>query len=123
MGLNLHFCRRSYDGQTGMARSTRLILIKNIYTLWGRKHFDLFYSSLWARSTRLVIHRPFIRTDRQTDRRSDIARSTRLVILIRYIYFMGSETLPSALYTLWGRKRFLLSVRFFMGSETLPSNI
>jgi len=27
------------DGQTDMARSTRLvILIKNIYTLWGRKH-------------------------------------------------------------------------------------
>jgi len=30
------------DGQTDMARSTRLvILIKNIYTLWGRKRFLL----------------------------------------------------------------------------------
>jgi len=30
------------DGQTDMARSTRLvILLKNIYTLWGRKRFLL----------------------------------------------------------------------------------
>jgi len=30
------------DGQTDMARSTRVgILIKNIYTLWGRKCFPL----------------------------------------------------------------------------------
>jgi len=30
------------DGQTDMARSTRLvILINNIYTLWGRKRFLL----------------------------------------------------------------------------------
>jgi len=30
----------SSDGQTDMARSTRLVmLIKNIYTLWGRKRF------------------------------------------------------------------------------------
>jgi len=34
------------DGQTDMARSTRLvILIKNIYTLWGRKRFCLLYTS------------------------------------------------------------------------------
>jgi len=39
----------------------------------------------------------FIRTDRQTDR----ARSTRLVILFKNIY------------TLWGRKRFLLPVTYF----------
>jgi len=30
------------DGQTGIASSTRLvILVKNIYTLWGRKRFLL----------------------------------------------------------------------------------
>jgi len=39
----------------------------------------------------------FIRTDGQTYRQTDIARSTRLVILIKNIY------------TLWGRKRFLLT--------------
>jgi len=51
-----------------------------------------------ARSTRLVI------------RQTDMARSTRLVMLDeKYIYFMVSETLPSGnIYTLWGRKRFLL---------------
>jgi len=33
---------RLTDGKTDMARSTRLvILIKNIYTLWGRKRFLL----------------------------------------------------------------------------------
>jgi len=36
----------------------------------------------------------FIRTDEQTD----MARSTWLVILIRNIYFMGSETLPFTCY-------------------------
>jgi len=40
----------------------------------------------------------FIRTDKQTD----MARLTRLVILIKntYIYFMGTETYPSACYIL-----------------------
>jgi len=51
----------------------------------------------------------FIRTDRRTDGRIDgqteMARSTRLVVLIKNIY------------TLWGRKRFLLPVTYF------PTNI
>jgi len=46
----------------------------------------------------------FIRTDRQTD----IARSTRLVILIKNIY------------TLWGRKRFLLPVTYFPTKIVYP---
>jgi len=44
-------------------------------------------------------------TDRQTDGQMDMAISTRLVILIKNIY------------TLWGRKRFLLPVTYF------PTNI
>jgi len=31
-----------------------------------------------------------------------------------YIYFMGPKTLPSAIYTLWGRKRFL---RYILSDE------
>jgi len=54
----------------------------------------------------------FIRTDRQTDRRSDgqtdMARSTRLVILIKNIH------------TLWGRKRFLLPVTYFRTNLVYP---
>jgi len=66
-----------------------VILIKNIYTLWGRKQ----------------------RTDRRTDGQTDMARSTPLLIPDQeYIYFMGSETLPSA-------EEYI----YFMGSETLPS--
>jgi len=46
----------------------------------------------------------FIRTDGQTD----MARSTRLVILIKNIY------------TLWGRKRFLLPVTYFPTNLVYP---
>jgi len=46
----------------------------------------------------------FIRTDRQTD----MARSTRLVILIKNIY------------TLWGRNRFLLPVTYFPTNLVYP---
>jgi len=46
----------------------------------------------------------FIRTDGQTD----MARSTRLVILIKNIY------------TLWGRKRFLLPVTYFPTNLVTP---
>jgi len=46
----------------------------------------------------------FIRTDRQTD----MARSTRLVILIKNMY------------TLWGRKRFLLPVTYFPTNLVYP---
>jgi len=36
------------DGQTDMARSTRLgMLIKNIYTLWGRKRFLQGYKNVY----------------------------------------------------------------------------
>jgi len=41
------------------------------------------------------------RSSGQTDGQTDMARSTRLVILIKEIY------------TLWGRKRFLLPVTYF----------
>jgi len=38
----IYFMGSETDGQTDMARSTRLvILIKNIYTLWGRNRFLL----------------------------------------------------------------------------------
>jgi len=54
----------------------------------------------------------FIRTGGQTDRRSDgqtdMARSTWLVILIKNIY------------TLWGRKRFLLPVTNFSTNLVYP---
>jgi len=54
----------------------------------------------------------FIRTDGQTDRpadgQTDMARSTRLVILIKNIY------------SLWGRKRFLLSVTYFPMNLVYP---
>jgi len=43
----------------------------------------------------------FILTDGRTDGQTDMGRSTRLVILIKNIY------------TLWGRKRFLLPVTYF----------
>jgi len=46
----------------------------------------------------------FIRTDGQMD----LARSTRLVILIKNIYF------------LWGRKRFLLPVTYFPTNLVYP---
>jgi len=46
----------------------------------------------------------FIRTDTQTD----MARSTRLVILIKNIY------------TLWGKKRFLLPVTYFPTNLAYP---
>jgi len=46
----------------------------------------------------------FIRTDRQTD----MAKSTRLVILIKNIYI------------LWGRKRFLLPVTYFPTNLVYP---
>jgi len=82
-----------------MARSTRLVMLINIYTFWGRKRF-----------LRLI--------DSASDPDQEY-KSTRLVILIKNIctlwgrkrfllpVFMRSETLPSAC--------------FFMGSETLPS--
>jgi len=43
-----------------------------------------------------------VHPDGQTDEKTDMARSTRLVIQIKdvCIYFMGSETLPSACYIL-----------------------
>jgi len=47
-------------------------------------------------------------TDRRTDRQTDMARSTRLVILIMNIY------------TLWGRKRFLLPVTYFPTNLVYP---
>jgi len=51
----------------------------------------------------------FIRTDGRTDgTRRDMARSTRLVILIKNIY------------TLWGRKRFLLPVTYFSTNLVYP---
>jgi len=50
----------------------------------------------------------FIRTDRRTDGQTDMARSTRLVILIKNIY------------TLWGRKRFLLPVTYFPTNLVYP---
>jgi len=46
----------------------------------------------------------FIRTHRQTD----MARSTRLVILMKNIY------------TLWGRKRFFLPVTYFQTNLVYP---
>jgi len=49
----------------------------------------------------------FIRTDGQTD----MARSTRLVILIKNMY------------TLWGRKRFLLPVTYFPTNLVYPFTI
>jgi len=59
-----------------------VILIKNICTLWGRKRVLLFTYF----PTNLVY--PF--TLRVNDSASDPDRE--------YIYFMGSETLPSACY-------------------------
>jgi len=64
--------------------------------------------------TRLIVSEisAFIRTDRRTDGhgyidsasgkdgQTDMARSTRLVILITIYLFMGSETVPSACYIL-----------------------
>jgi len=39
------------DGQTDMARSTRLVmLIKNIYTLWGRKRLLHCVANFWLKS-------------------------------------------------------------------------
>jgi len=39
------------DGQTDMARSTRLaMLIKNIYTLWGRKRMLHCVANFWLKS-------------------------------------------------------------------------
>jgi len=48
------------------------------------------------------------RTDERTDGQTDMARSTRLVILIKNIY------------TLWGRKRFLLPVTYFPSNQVYP---
>jgi len=50
----------------------------------------------------------FIRIDGQTDGHTDMARSTRLVILIKNMY------------TLWGRKRFLLPVTYFPTNLVYP---
>jgi len=49
-----------------------------------------------------------VHTDRRTDGQTDMARSTRLVILIKNIY------------TLWGRKRFLLPVTYFPTNLVYP---
>jgi len=49
-----------------------------------------------------------VHQDRQTDGQAGMARSTRLVILIKDIY------------TLWGRKRFLLSVTYFLTNLVYP---
>jgi len=50
----------------------------------------------------------FIRTDRRTDGQTNMARSTQLVILIKNIY------------TVWGRKRFLLPVTYFPTNLVYP---
>jgi len=83
-------------GQTDMARSTRLvILIKNIYTLWGRKRLFLPVTYF---PTNLVY--PFtLRVKGKKIQKiifSIVKDTTQLVILIKNIY------------TLWGRKSFLL---------------
>jgi len=97
-----------------------VILIKNIYPLWYCE-ISAFNGHGWI------------------DLSSDVARSTRLVILIKniytldqeYIYFVGNQNI----YTLWGRQEciyfigsniyiyFMGSERFiyFIGSETLNS--
>jgi len=73
-----------------------------IYTLWGRKRHDLASDP----DQEYAIH--FMG--------SETLPLTRLVILIKNIYFMGSETSPSlfmgseTLPSTWGRKRFLLPV-------------
>jgi len=73
----------------------------------------------------------FIRTDRQTDRRTWLDRSDPDQ---EYIYFMGSETdgqtdmarstrlviLIKNIYTLWGRNRFLLPVTYFPTNLVYP---
>jgi len=55
----------------------------------------------------LSVH-PDRQTDRRTDGQTDMARSTRLVILIKNIY------------TVWGRKRFLLPVTYFPTNLVYP---
>jgi len=49
-------------------------------------------------------------TDGRTDAQTDMARSTLLVILIKNI----------RVYTLWGRKRFLLYVTYFPTNLVYP---
>jgi len=80
-----------------------VILIKNIYTLWGLETLSSACYILSESNPSIVALIVFENHSVHTD----MARSTRLVILEEYIYSMGSETLPSAVY--------------FMGSETLPS--
>jgi len=132
---------RSRPIQTDMARSTQLvILIKNIYTLWGRKPFLLpvtyFPTSLvypftlrvtginteaiicfiYFPDPTFILPAKYIRllgkfqpdsfkSERlvcvETDGQTDMARSTRLVMLIKNMY------------TLWGRKRLLHCVANF----------
>jgi len=60
----------------------------------------------WAWHAALIVSEisAFIRTDGQTD----MARSIRLVVQIKYIY------------TLWGRKLFLLPVTYFMTNLVYP---
>jgi len=146
-----------------MARSTRLVTLlalrRKLRNLHAKSQYPSSYS-FWDLSVhtdrqkysfkteRLV----FVETDGQTseisafirtDGKTVMARSTRLVILIKNIrvnmYFMGSETLPSACYFYgvgnasfcllhtfdsasdpdqeyiysMGRKRFLLPVTYF----------
>jgi len=91
--------RRS-DGQTDMARSTRVvILIKSIYTLWGRKRFILPVTYC---PTNLVY--PF----------------TLFCILSDEPSIPFYSTSNGNIYTLWGRKRFLLPVTCFSTNLVYP---
>jgi len=47
---------------------------------------------------------------RASDPDQEHKKTSKSYTSAKSIYFMGSETLPSA-YTLWGRKRFLLPLR------------
>jgi len=66
-----------------MARSSTDPLIKNIYTLWGRKSSDQEYIYFMGSETRNSAC---------------------------YILF---DELIKNIYTLWGRKRFILPVTYF----------
>jgi len=100
-----------------MATSTRLlILIKNIYTLWGPKRFILHLTYLLTnlvypftlrvtgitKKSSIVEYLDYQIPDTQTD----MARSTELVILIKNIY------------TLRGQKRFLLPCTYILSDES-----
>jgi len=106
LGQSVGFCFITKRVRVGVAPCwNKLALRKNLRNLHDKSSFCSFRD--------FCVHTDG-QTDRETDAQADMARSTRLVILIKNIY------------TLWGWKRFVFPVTyllFFLKSRSVQTSI